>query len=104
MGETTYKPGTTISRTISTSSAQSAAIGTSGRPGMIHVRLYAVLDTDDECFVQIGADPEAAASGDNLGMPLQKAVPEYVDVAQGDKIAVIVGSGAGTLYITEVSK
>lgn len=97
MSETSYRHVSTVLRTLSTSSAQSAAIG-SGNGGRLCVRLY----SDADCFVAIGADPTAVSSGASL--PLAANSPEYFDIDPGDKIAGIVASGTGNLYISRMQK
>lgn len=85
--EGTRSLGATITRTISGSSAQSAAIN-----GVEEVRLY--NGDTSVCFVAFGSDPTATTSD----LPLAPGVAEYVQITPGSKVAVIGTSG--TLYIT----
>lgn len=74
-------------RTLSGSSAQSAAVGATTKV----VRL--VSDTD--CFVAIGASPVATAS--SIYLPAK--FPQVFGISPGQKVAAIGTSG--NLYITE---
>lgn len=81
--------------TIGTSSAQSAAFG--GDTFEIRV----VSDTD--CWINIGADPTAAATTDN-NLFLPANVVEYFHVSPGQKLAVIQDSAAGNLCVAEMTR
>jgi hypothetical protein len=84
-------PGVTQKIDLSATSAQSAPVGTSTTA----IRLYATAD----CFIAIGADPAAAADGTSL--PLKAGAAEYFAIGRGQKVAGIVASGTGELYVTE---
>ena len=89
-------------RSLSTSSAQSAAIGTAnpGQPALFEtVRLVSTADA----WLAIGADPTAAvATAGSFLLPA--GVVEYVDIPAGQLIAGIVASGTGSLSITQMRK
>lgn len=59
------------------------------------IRLVATTD----CYVEIGTNPTATASGSTL---LPALVPEYIKVSTKDKVAAIRKSADGTLNITEI--
>lgn len=83
--------GSTISISVSGTSAQSAAISTTTG----YVRLFATT----LCHIRMGSNPTATTSN----MPLAPFVPEYFQIVPGQKIAAIQNSSSGTLYITEVT-
>lgn len=90
-----FSSASTVS--LTTSSAQSAAIGTanSGQPNATTVcRLVA----DAACWIEIAADPTAVAESAGA-VYLPAGVPEYIDVPLGHKIAGILASGTGKLNI-----
>ena len=87
-------PGTSQKRTVSSSSAQSSAVG----DNTSIVRLHATTD----CFVAFGTNPTAVA--DTGGVFMKADTSEYFMITPGDKIAVIRSSADGNLYITEGSK
>ena len=74
---------------ISTVSAQSAALSQSG-----YVELYC----DTTCFVATGSDPIATTSG----IPVYGGIPRTLKVSAGEKIAAITAAGTDTLRITEM--
>jgi hypothetical protein len=76
----------------STTSASSAAFGAQTR----QVRLVATVATN----VLIG-DGSPVATANN--MLLAPNFPEYFTVQPGQKVAAILGSGTGTLYVTEMT-
>lgn len=82
-------PGTTQTRTSTSSSAQSSAIGA----GTTIVRLVCTED----CHVAFGSNPTATTSS----MYLPANTPEYFGVTGGHKVAVIRTSADGVLHITE---
>ncbi len=68
---------------IGVASAQSAPIpGTAKRHKRVRIM------ADGNCFVNIGENPTAAADGTS-GWPMGAENPEYFDIAEGDRIAVI---------------
>lgn len=78
-------------RTISGSSAQSAAItGTLVR-----------VCSDVPCFIDFGTNPTAVADGTDMFLPA--LTPEYFVINSGDKVAAIQISSAGNLYITPMT-
>ena len=83
--------GSTISISVSGTSAQSAAISTTTG----YVRLFSTT----LCHIRFGSNPTATTSN----MPLAANVPEYFQITPGQKIAAIQNSASGTLYITEVT-
>jgi hypothetical protein len=77
--------------TIGAASAQSAAMPAGTRA----VRLVATVD----CFVEFGTNPTATSSGAATGFFMPAGSVEYFVALEGHKVAVIQGSGAGTLYL-----
>lgn len=57
------------------------------------------LISDQDCYVQIGANPEASNDGKSFRLEQDKS--EEFDVSPGDKVSVIKVSTAGDLHITE---
>lgn len=76
---------------ITLSSTQSAA---TTDPRCYAVRVVATVD----CYVAIAANPTATATSTYL-VAFQ---PEYFGAKQGDKVAMLGVSAAGTINITEV--
>lgn len=68
--------------TVDGTSRQSEAVA-ANKPGRKTVRFF----TDTDCFVNWGADPTVTDGTDAI--PLGAENPEYWDVENGDKIAVI---------------
>jgi len=83
----------TIKRTVSTSSAQTAATGASTE----YVRVIA--DTDG-VHIAFGANPTATTSSTYLGAN----DPEIFKIDGGMKVAAIVASSTANLYIDELSE
>lgn len=75
---------------VSGSSAQSAVFPATGPTK--GVRLVSTTN----CFVEIGANPTAAA---NTSTYLPAGVVEYFACAAGHRVAVIQASASGTLYV-----
>lgn len=92
MGDTTFKQGPTISATYT------ATAGTTAATTSTASKIRVVCTT--AAFVKIGANPTATAAD----MPMTANVPEYFDVAPGDKVSAIESSADGTVYVTEMSK
>ena len=93
--------GTPAVRAVTSSSAQSAAIGSanSAQPtGFTTMRLCATAD----CWLALGTDPTAAV-GTAGSFLLPAGVVEYIDVPFGYKIAAITAATA-TLSITPCTK
>lgn len=80
--------GTTTAVSLSTTSAQGPAIA-SGR-----CNLYATAG----CFLRYGLNPTALSTGVDEYLPAGTLVACVIP--PGMKIAAILGSGTGTLYIT----
>lgn len=81
------KPGTTVVRTATDTTQQTAVLAES------LVRLIADID----CYVAFGADPTAT----NASMRLAAGVPEWFVIEPAHKIAVLrAGSTDGSLWIT----
>ena len=59
------------------------------------------IQCTENCFYVIGSDPTATASGAACGY-LQVGDRKQLIVPKGYKIAAILPSGAGTLYISEL--
>lgn len=98
---TSMSLGTPIVLGLSSSSAQTAAIGAanSGQPnGTTTCRLVATVDA----WLAVGGNPTASvgAAGSFL---LPAGAVEYVDITWGQKIAGIAGS-VGSLSVTPASK
>jgi hypothetical protein len=53
------------------------------------------------CFIKIGNAPTAASTGDS--MQVGTNVTDYFCVTPGQQVAVVQGSAAGTVSITEMS-
>ncbi len=91
--------------TVSSVSAQSAAVNAKGSSGTRVVALY-YKSTDDNCHIAVGADPTATTND----RPLPSNVETYFSVANGHKLAAIQnstsnaqnGAGGGTLHITQI--
>jgi len=81
--------GTKQTVPTSTTTAQSSAFQT----GTKVIRVW----SDVECFLDGGSNPIATTSE----VPLSARSVEYFHVNGGDKIAVILASGTGTLHILE---
>jgi hypothetical protein len=81
-------PGTAQKVVLSTSSAQSAALGAATS--------IVIVCADVDCWILTGANPTALLT--STYCPAK--VPQRFGVAPGSKIAGIAG-GAGNLYITE---
>jgi hypothetical protein len=79
--------GTSQAVSISTTSAQSAAI-----PGGSAV-IYSTVD----CFVRSGANPTALSNGTDRFIPA--GIYLRVGFASGEKLAFITAAGTGTVYI-----
>jgi len=84
--------GTSQNVSTSTTSAASNAFGTQTR----QVRVVATVATN----IRISDGTPTAVTTDPL---LPANLPEYFTVTPGQKIAAILGSGTGTLNVTEVS-
>lgn len=82
----------TIKRTVSTSSAQTAATNASTE----YVRLIA----DAQVFVAFGANPTATTSSTYLAANNE----EIFKIDGGMKIAAIVASSTANLYVDELSE
>lgn len=94
--------GTPAVLSVTSSSAQSSAIGTAntgGQPtGSTTVRLSATAD----CWLALGTNP-TAASATNGSFLLPAGAVEYIDVPFGYKIAAITAATA-SLSITPCTK
>lgn len=98
---TSMKPGTPAVVTLSSASAQSAAIGTanSGQPGGVTTTRVAVTA---DTWLATGANPTAAtATNGSFFMPA--GAIEYFDIPLGHKIAGIVAS-SGYMSVTPMTK
>lgn len=71
---------------LSTVSAQSAAVG----------KPLVLLQSNSDCFYMIGDNPRATTSGHFLAAGL--AIP--IRMKGGEKVAAILASSTGSLYIT----
>ena len=86
---TIYSGGQSQSVAVTTSSAQSTAISNSKT---------VVLCSTVDCFIRQGSNPTALSNGTDQFLP--SYVPmRFAGLTSGNKLAVI-GTGAGTLYIT----
>jgi hypothetical protein len=74
---------------IGGASAQSVAMGFATRLA----RMVATVD----CHIAIGADPTATTTSTFL----PAGVPEYFEIREGQKVAVIQSTGPGNLFVTE---
>ena len=74
----------------STSSAASAAFGSN----IEYIRVI----SDTACWITFGASPTAT----NSKTYLPAGEVEYYKVSEGEKVAAILGSGTGALYIAEL--
>jgi hypothetical protein len=83
-------PGTSSTRSVTSSSAQTAAVGAA----TTIVRVICTVD----CFLVFGSNPTANTSS-SLFLPAGTA--EYFGITPGYKIAAIRSTADGTLYITE---
>ncbi|MER9436723.1 hypothetical protein NKJ04_17670 [Mesorhizobium sp. M0618] len=100
MGNTSYRLGATEKLPITNAAAASQVHGDSEvntTNGDHVVRIQADVD----CFVLVGKTPVASVSN---GFPVAAGAYEYIDVPDGHKLSAITASGAGNLYITDVSK
>ena len=90
-----YRPsGVTQSITTSgTSAAMSSAIAAS---------TYAVLITASaDAYVTFGSAPTATAAN---GVMLAADWPTYFRISPGEKVAALQVSGAGTVYVSELTR
>lgn len=98
---TSMKLGTPAVVTLSSSSAQSSAIGTANTAqpdGYTVVRVAVTVDT----WVAVGSNPTAAANtAGSFLMPASTC--EYFDIPFGHKLAGIVAS-SGYMSVTPMSK
>lgn len=95
--QTSFRMGTNQKLTISGTSTRSAAFGS-------QTQVVRLKTTTDCWIMQDGtATPTAAATSGN-GWLLLNGDTEYVDVAPGEKIAVIQDATGGTLSIVECTK
>ena len=86
---------------LTTTSAQSAAIGTAAAdPNDWDVEVVRIVSTED-CWVKFAADPTAVAEADD-NVLLPAGVVEYFDVAAGSKIAGILASGTANLNVARM--
>ena len=76
----------------STSSAASAAFGSN----IEYIRVI----SDTACWVTFGTSPTAT----NSKTYLPAGEVEYFKVSEGEKIAAILASGTGAIYIAELSE
>lgn len=79
---------------ISTTSAQSAAIGNSGEGTQT-----AVIYSTVECFMRQGANPTALATGVDQIIPASTLL-RLDNIVGGNRLAFITPTGSGTVYIT----
>lgn len=84
------RPGTTERVATSTASAASAAVTASS--------IVRVISSTD-VFLAVGTNPTATTSS----MLLPANTPEYIKLNTGDRIAAILSTGSGYLYVTAVS-
>lgn len=98
MQPTSLRPITYAVVALTTSSAQSSALGTAnaGIPNVLQ-RVRCVCDVD--CWIAEGSNPTANTNG-TASMFLPAGTVEYFNVPLGNKIAGIVASGTGTLSLT----
>jgi len=96
VGETSYRLGTTVKVSLSTTSAKTT--GLNGWRGPPHRRFRVWSDVDS--FIKTGSSPTALATD----VPLTAKVAEYVDLRANEDIAGIVASSTGNLYITVCTK
>lgn len=85
-----FKPGPTVSLSVSTSSA-SVALGTQAETVRIHNAASVTV------FVVFGTD---AATATTSGMPIPAGAVEAFDVRRANFMAGITASGTGTIYAT----
>ncbi len=85
--------GTT--QTVSTSTTSAAATNAFGAQ-TYQIRVVATVATN----IKIGNGSVTATTSDPL---VPANVPEYFTVTPGQKIAAILGTGTGSLYVTEMS-
>lgn len=83
------KIGTTLTRSLSGSSAQSSALNAATRL----IRLV----SSEACYVEIGSNPTATSSS----MYLPANSPEYFVVEGGEIIAALQAGSGGVLFITQ---
>lgn len=81
--------GQSQSVSMSTTSAQSTAINAE----------WAVVTPDSACFFRKGANPTALSNGADQYLAAGSAY-RINGLQEGDKLAFIVASGTGTVYIT----
>lgn len=90
--KTTYRPGTTQSITTSgTSAATSNAVS----DNIYIVRIHATAD----CFIEFGKTPTATSSH----LFMAAGAREYFQINPGEKVAAIQSTGAGVVYVTEMT-
>lgn len=89
---TLYSGGQSTSISVTTTSAQSAAISNSKT---------VVLCGTVDCFIRQGANPTALSDGTDQFLPAYTPM-RYAGFVSGNKIAAI-GLTSGTLYITPES-
>lgn len=104
MGATTFQPGATQQVSLSTSTAQSAALGAGGAQMQVRVMVTEASDADAACYVRFGDNPTAVAdASDAASFPVGLNVPEYFDILAGWKIAGILSAGTAKLNVTVLS-
>lgn len=89
--------GTSQKVAMSTTSAQSAAaaLATNEPKG---APLKYVITPDAACFIRKGANPTALSDGTDLYLVANQSY--RVELMDGEKMAFIVASGTGNVYIT----
>lgn len=89
-----YALGTTQALVFSGSATASSAFGTAGLTQQI--RIVATAD----CYISVGASPTASSATPYL--PAKTL--EVINIPGGQKISAVQVSGAGTLYITAITR
>lgn len=91
IGTRAYTWGSIINRTVTSTSAQTAAVGTAGE--------YEIA-TDTDCYVLVGSNPTAAATTSRF---LAAGAAFTLQLASTDKVAVIRKSADGNLTVLPVA-
>jgi hypothetical protein len=100
MGNTSYRLGATEKLAISAAAAASGAHGDTD-VNVVNPDRVVRIQADVNCFVLVDKTPVATVAN---GFPVTAGVYEYIDIPDGCKLSAITASGAGNLYITDVSK
>lgn len=101
MGVTRYDKSDRSTRAYDWGIGQKVAIGTASAQSASIDAVEVMLRPSSRCFIAVGANPAAANAAGSV--PLEAGESFHLQLASGDKVAVIQDTAAGFLYIMPVA-